>query len=101
MAPGSRHLELVQRGEGRMRQEAVGPAARHRQICESVAELLVRLEERCGRPGEDLVGVPRLGGSTQGRDQPPFVARIDETRGRFDELGGELGFRASVAGRDD
>ena len=43
VASGSRHLELVQRGEGRMRQEAVGPAARHREICESVAELLVLL----------------------------------------------------------
>ena len=112
MAPGSRHLELVEGGEGRMRQEAVGPAARHREICESVAELLVLLrrragggilsaEERCGRPGEDLVGVPRLGGIAQGRDQPPFVARIDETRRWFDELGGERGFRASIAGRDD
>lgn len=92
-----------------MRQEAVGPAARHRQICESVAELLILLgrragggilsaEERCGRPGEDLVGVSRLGGVPQGRDQPPFVARIDETRRWFDELGGELGFRARIAG---
>ena len=98
MASGSRHLELVEGGEGRMRQEAVGPAARHREICESVAEFLVLLgrrarsgilsaEERCRRPGEDLVGIPCSGSIAQGRDQPPFVARIDETRGWLDELG--------------
>ena len=42
------YLELVQRGEGRRRQEAVGPAARHREIGESVAELLVLLRHRAG-----------------------------------------------------
>ena len=78
MAPGLRQLELVQRRQGRVREEAVAPASGHREIGESVAELLVRLVERGGRPGEDLVGVPRLRGVAQGRDQPPFVARIDE-----------------------
>ncbi len=43
MAPGSRHLEVVEGGEGWMRQEAVGPTASHREICERVAEVLVVL----------------------------------------------------------
>ncbi len=109
---GPQYLELVQRGEGRSRQEAVGPAARHREIGESVAELLVLLrhragggvlsaEERRGRLGEDLVGVPLLGGVTQGRDEPHLVPGVGETRRRFDEIGGELSFRARIAGRVD
>ena len=112
MASGSHHLKVVQRREGRSREEAVRPAARHREICESIAELLVLRgqragggilgsEERRGRPGEDLVGVPRLGGVTQGGDQPPLVAGIDKTRRWFDELCRELGFRTRIAGGDD
>ena len=109
---GALYLELVQRSEGRRRQEAVGSAARHREVCESVSRLLVLLrhragsgvlsaEERRGRFGEDLGGFRVLAASRRVEMSRISFPESAKRAGGSMRSAGELSFRARIAGRVD